>query len=105
MESVRQYIGAYLAVLNGADAIVFTGGIGQHAVAIRQRIISDMQYAGIVLDEQKNRHAKGECRIDAAGSKVQIWVLPTNEELIVARQTVRALQTNEQKAATAGRAG
>ncbi len=105
VESVRQYIGAYLAVLNGADAIVFTGGIGQNAVNIRQRIISDMQYAGIVLDEQKNRQAKGEYRMDAAGGKVQIWVLPTNEELIVARQTVRALQTNEQKAATAGRAG
>jgi len=105
VESVRQYIGSYLAVLNGADAIVFTGGIGQNAVNIRQRIISDMQYAGIVLDKEKNHQAKGEYRIDALESKVQIWVLPTNEELIVARQTVRALQTNEHKAATAGRAG
>ncbi len=93
VESARQYIGAYLAVLNGADAIVFTGGIGQNAVHLRQRIVSDMQYAGIALDPQKNRQAKGECRIDAAESKVQLWVLPTNEELIVARQTVRALQT------------
>ncbi|MGC9260229.1 MAG: acetate/propionate family kinase [Phycisphaerae bacterium] len=105
VESARQYIGAYLAVLNGADAVVFTGGIGQNAVNIRQRIISDMQYAGIVLDAEKNRHAKGECRIDGPGSQVQIWVLPTNEELIVARQTVQALENREHnsKCATAGR--
>ncbi len=104
VESVRQYIGAYLAVLNGADAVVFTGGIGQNAVNIRQRIISEMQYAGIVLDIEKNRHAKGECRIDAPDSKVQIWVLPTNEELIVARQTVKALNQTGRTVATAGRA-
>jgi acetate kinase len=104
VESVRQYIGSYLAVLNGADAIVFTGGIGQNADNIRHRIISNMQYAGIELDEEKNRHAKGECRIDGGG-KVQIWVLPTNEELIVARQTVRALQTNNRNAVTASSAG
>ncbi len=104
VESVRQYIGAYLAVLNGADAVVFTGGIGQNAVNIRQRIISEMQYAGIVLDAEKNRHAKGECRIDAPDSKVQIWVLPTNEELIVARQTVKALNQTGRTVATAGRA-
>ena len=97
VESVRQYIGSYLAVLNGADAVVFTGGIGQNAVNLRQRIISDMQYAGIVLDTEKNRQAKGEYRMDAPESKVQIWVLPTNEELIVARQTVRALQNSEHK--------
>lgn len=97
VESVRQYIGAYLAVLNGADAVVFTGGIGQNAANIRERIISDMQYAGIVLDTGKNRQAKGEHRIDAPESKVQIWILPTNEELIVARQTVWALQSNEHK--------
>ncbi len=104
VESVRQYIGAYLAVLNGADAIVFTGGIGQNAVNIRQRIMSNMQYAGIVLDEQANRHAKGECRLDSTGGKVQIWVLPTNEELIVARQTVRVLETKTPSAAPAAMA-
>ncbi|MDA8379044.1 MAG: acetate/propionate family kinase [Planctomycetia bacterium] len=103
VESARQYIGAYLAVLNGADVIAFTGGIGQNAVNIRQWIISDMQYAGIILDTEKNRQAHGECRIDGPGGRVQIWVLPTNEELIVARQTVRALETSEQEAATAGR--
>ena len=92
VEAVRHYIGAYLAVLNGADAIVMTGGIGQHAVNVRSQILSGMEYAGIILDAARNQKAKGEARIDAAGSPVQLWVLPTNEELIVARQTVSVLQ-------------
>jgi len=93
VEAVRHYIGAYLAVLNGADAIVFTGGIGQHALDIRRQILSDLDFAGIVLDEKKNAAASGsaEMRIDAADGRVQLWVLPTNEELIVARETVRVL--------------
>ncbi|HTV47519.1 MAG TPA: acetate/propionate family kinase [Phycisphaerae bacterium] len=93
VEAVRHYIGAYLAVLNGADAIVFTGGIGQHAVDIRRQILSNLDFAGIVLDEKKNRRAEGvaEARIDATDSRVQLWVLPTNEELIVARETLYAL--------------
>ncbi len=93
VEAVRHYIGAYLAVLNGVDAIVMTGGIGQHAVNVRSQILSGMEYAGIILDAAHNQKAKGEARIDAAGSPVQLWVLPTNEELIVARQTVSVLQS------------
>ncbi len=92
VEAVRHYIGAYLAVLNGADAIVLTGGIGQHAASIRKEILSGMEYAGMVLDESGNQNVRGEARIDGAGSRVQLWVLPTNEELIVARQTVSVLQ-------------
>jgi acetate kinase len=93
VESCRHYIGAYLAVLNGADAIVFTGGIGQYGKPVRTAICKDLDYAGIKIDPEKNLAAKGsqETRIDAAGSKVQVWVLPTNEELIVARQTMDAL--------------
>lgn len=90
----RQYVGAYLAVLSGADAITFTGGIGQHGAAIRQAICADMDFAGIEIDRHKNRDATGnkEQRIDSSHSKTQVWVLPTNEELIVARQTLAALQ-------------
>jgi acetate kinase len=93
VESCRHYIGAYLAVLNGADALVFTGGIGQHGKETRAAICANLDFAGIKLDEAKNLAAKGsqETRVDAAGSKTQIWVLPTNEELIVARQTVDVL--------------
>ena len=96
-ESCRHYIGAYLAVLNGTDAVVFTGGIGQHGRAVRSAICRDLDYAGIVLDESKNAVASGddESRIDAApeGEGVAIWVVPTNEELIVAKQTVDVLST------------
>ncbi len=92
VEAVRHYIGAYLVILNGADAIVLTGGIGQHGADIRKEILSGMEFAGIILDENGNRKARGEARMDAAGSRVQLWVLPTNEELIVARQTVSVLQ-------------
>jgi acetate kinase len=96
VEACRHYLGAFLAVLNGADAITFTGGIGQNGAAIRAAILDKMDYAGIVLDLEKNKAARGnvEARLDQAGSRVQIWMLPTNEELIVARQTVAALTAN-----------
>ncbi len=109
VESVRHYVGAYLAVLNGADALVFTGGIGQHDAAIREAICANLDFAGIVLHEAKNLAARGshETRIDAvptgtaaqaqesrdrSPARTAIWLLPTNEELIVARQTMRVLQ-------------
>jgi acetate kinase len=94
IESVRHFIGAYLAVLNGADAICFTGGIGQHGTAIRAAVLHGFDYAGIALDPRKNGSARGsaETRIEAAASRAQIWVLPTNEELIVARQTIGVLR-------------
>lgn len=93
VESVRHYVGAYLAALNGADAIVFTGGIGQNARAIRAAVCDQMDFAGIRIDPAKNQSVRGseESRIDATGSGVALWVLPTNEELIVARQTVEVL--------------
>lgn len=94
VEVCRHYVGAYLAVLNGADAIVFTGGVGQHGKAIRAAILANLDYAGVVLDTQKNQTQSGnaEGRVDAPGSKTQLWVMPTNEELIVARQTVAVLK-------------
>jgi len=95
VESVRHYIGAYLAVLDGADAICLTGGIGQHGKSIRAAVLAGFGYAGIAIDARKNESARGseETRIEAADSKAQVWVLPTNEELIVARQTVDVLKT------------
>jgi acetate kinase len=94
VEACRHYVGAYLAVLGGADAIVFTAGIGQNDAAIRAGILENMGWAGIELDAAKNAATRGnvEARLDAAGSRVQVWMLPTNEELIVARQTVAVLQ-------------
>ena len=92
--AVRDYIGAYLVELGGADAIVFTGGIGQHNPEVRTGICKGLEFAGITLDETKNVAADGnaETRIEAADSKTALWVMPTNEELIVARQTVELLK-------------
>jgi acetate kinase len=84
--SVRHYLGAYLLLLNGADAIVFTGGIGENDELIREWVCDDLEWFGIALDPNLNREAKGEKAIHAAGSRAQIWIMPTNEELIVARQ-------------------
>jgi len=93
VEACRHYVWAYLAVLGGADAIAFTGGIGQHGNEFRQAVCRDIGSAGIELDTDKNASAKGsqESRVDATDSKTAIWVLPTNEELIVARQTYDVL--------------
>ncbi|MBM4070632.1 MAG: acetate/propionate family kinase [Planctomycetes bacterium] len=89
---VRHYLGAYLVLLGGADAVVFTGGIGENSVAMREAICANLETFGIVLDPQANRTARGEARIDAASSRVQLWIMPTNEELIVARHVVASCQ-------------
>ncbi len=90
--SVRHYLGSYLLLLGGADAVVFTGGIGENSVSMREAICKDLTWFGIQLDEDKNKAAKGEARIDAPNSRVQLWIMPTNEELIVARQSRDCLQ-------------
>mgnify|MGYP001544150349 CR=1 FL=1 len=96
VEACRHYLGAYLAVLHGVDAITFTGGIGQNGAAIRAAILEGMAFAGIRLDAGKNKRARGniEARLDDGTGAVQIWMLPTNEELIVARLTVAVLGSN-----------
>jgi acetate kinase len=90
--SIRQYLGAYFTILNGADAIVFSGGIGENSKWIRSGVCRDMDWAGIVLDENANQGATGEAKISAAGSRIQVWVVPTNEEIVVARQAAEAIQ-------------
>jgi acetate kinase len=91
ISSIRQYLGAYLTVLGGADAIVFSGGIGENCRIVRSGVCDNMGWAGIVLDKGLNEQAKGEARISAADSKTQIWVVPTNEEIVVARQAKEAI--------------
>jgi acetate kinase len=84
--SVRHYLGAYLLQLDGADAIVFTGGIGENSVRIRRDVCKDLDWFGIKLDPEKNAAAKDEALVSADGSRVQVWTVPTNEEIVVARQ-------------------
>lgn len=90
--AVRDYVGAYMIELNGPDAIAFTGGIGEKGPIWREAILRDLSWFGIVLDGQANARTRDEGRIDAPDSKVQLWVTPTNEELIVARQTRAVLE-------------
>jgi acetate kinase len=85
---IKQYIGAYLAALNGCDGIVFTGGIGENGARMRKRILDNMESLGIRLDEQANAATVGkEGQVQAADSKVRIFVIPTNEEVAIARDT------------------
>jgi acetate kinase len=91
-QRARKYIGAYLAVMNGADAIVFTGGIGENAPAVRARICANLDRLGIVAEPKANADIVGrEGRFDAEGSRVQLWVIPTDEELLIARDTWRVI--------------
>ncbi|MDZ4817721.1 MAG: acetate/propionate family kinase [Planctomycetota bacterium] len=84
---IRHYLGAYLVELGGADCIVFTGGIGENSVAVRQAVCHNLSALGIELDPNLNSGARGETSIHSAASKTQIWIIPTNEELVVARQS------------------
>jgi len=89
----RKYIGSYLAAMNGTEAIVFTGGIGENSAEIRTRICSELAWLGVELDAERNsKHGLGEAgRISNATSRVAVFVIPTNEELLIARDTVRVL--------------
>lgn len=90
--AIRQYVGGYAALLGGVDVIVFTGGIGENSSRIRRAVCTNMEWAGIHLSEERNAAAKGEASIAADDSNVDLWVVPTNEELIVARQTANAIE-------------
>lgn len=87
VDEIRRHLGGLLVALGGADVIVFTGGIGENSASIRQGVCRDLAELGIELDRTANQTLAGEPAVHAAHSKTQIWVLPTNEELIVARQT------------------
>ncbi|MEX0675789.1 MAG: acetate/propionate family kinase [Pirellulales bacterium] len=89
---IRRALGAMLVELGGADAIVFTGGIGENGVNIRAAVCAGLEELGIVLDPAANASAKGEVKISSPESRTQIWCVPTNEELIVARQTKQLLE-------------
>ena len=89
----RKAIGAMLARMDGADAILFTGGIGENAALVRARILEGMEWCGVSLDTARNETTVGgqEGEIGAPGSRMRLFVIPTNEELIIARDTVRCV--------------
>ncbi|QDT36490.1 acetate/propionate family kinase [Stratiformator vulcanicus] len=88
---IRRYLGGYFALLGGCDAVVFTGGIGENSKLVRAGVCNQMDWAGLKIDKQKNRTATGEAVISSDDSTVQVWTIPTNEEIIVARQTADAV--------------
>jgi acetate kinase len=88
----RKYIGAFLAAMGGADAVVFTGGIGENAPDIRARICEHMEWAGLKVDVAKNSETVGrEGLISTEDSKLLAYAIPTDEELLIARDTVRVI--------------
>ncbi len=91
---VRKYIGAYAASLEGLDAIAFTAGIGEHSAVLRRKACTGLGWLGVRLDEGVNEQpGPGEVRISAADATVQVWVIPTDEESQIARETAAALST------------
>jgi acetate kinase len=91
---VRKYVGAYLAALDGADALVFAGGIGENAPSIRNLVCAGLGFFGISLDDAANARTVGgaEGKISAPDSRIEVWVVPTDEELLIARDTVRVVK-------------
>ncbi|WP_018886197.1 acetate/propionate family kinase [Paenibacillus massiliensis] len=87
---VRKYIGSYAAAMNGVDVIVFTAGVGENSAILRKRVLEELTFLGIELDESLNNIRSGEPRrITTANSKIEVLVVPTNEELVIARDTFR----------------
>ena len=89
----RKYIGAYLAAIGGADAVIFTGGIGENSVDVREKICAGLEWLGLDLDTARNaeHHNGREGLITKDGSRLAAYVIPTDEELLIARDTVRCV--------------
>lgn len=95
---IKQYIGSYIATMNGCDAIIFTAGIGENAPLIRQESLAGMDYLGIEVDEEKNNSAEHGTvqKISTNSSKTDVYVIPTNEELVIAIDTAKIAQAADQ---------
>ena len=92
VRAIRHYLGAFLLSLGGADVITFSGGIGENSAAIRAAVLENLSAFGIELDEERNRTISGEGAIAKAGAPVSLLVVPANEELIVARETMAVVE-------------
>jgi len=89
--SVKRYIGLYATVMGGLDAIVFTAGIGENNISLRENLLTGMEFMGITVDSEKNNVRGKETEITGAGSRVRSFVIPTNEELTIALDTQKLL--------------
>ncbi len=84
---VTKFIGAYAAAMGGVDAIVFTAGVGENDWRLRQRIVANLGYMGVKLDEKKNEGCRTEATVSTDDSAVKVFIIPTNEELMIAMDT------------------
>lgn len=87
--SVKKYIGEYAAAMGGVDAVVFTAGVGENNITGRAQILEGLEFLGIEIDPEKNNTRGKEIDISTPGAKVRTLVIPTNEELAIARETIR----------------
>ena len=87
-QRVKKYIGSYAAEMNGVDAVVFTAGVGENGIDMREAIASNMEFLGMELDKEANKVRGKERVISTENSRVKILLIPTNEELMIARDTV-----------------
>ncbi|MBN2788366.1 MAG: acetate kinase [Paludibacteraceae bacterium] len=95
---IKKYIGSYMAALGGADAVIFTGGVGENSDKVRAMVCENMEFLGIDFDAEKNKQVKGEESVlSKAGSKVKIAVVPTNEEFMIASDALRIVSEMRKK--------
>jgi len=95
--SIVKYIGAYATVMDGADAISFTAGVGEHSALVRRLVCDRLGFIGVKLDHDKNRNCNGAMEISAPDSKIKVFVIPTDEEMSIAKQTAEQVKIKEDK--------
>src|SRR5690606_5268773 len=93
---IKKYIGSYFASLNGADAIIFTGGIGENAAPIRKKVLENLDHLGIKVDDKRNADLKSGNKISTDDSKTDVFVIPTNEELVIAIDAAKIALASKQ---------
>lgn len=95
IHKIKSYVGSYAAIMGGVDAICFTGGVGENSAGVRAGVTAGLEYMGVNLDKEVNSvRKKGNVKLSAEGSKVLVYKIPTNEELVIARDTLRIVKGN-----------
>ena len=94
-QTIAQFIAKYAVTLRGIDAIIFTGGIGENQINIRKKICEDLEWMGVKLDLEKNNVRSVETKISSEDSKVEVYIIPTDEEMVIARDTKRIVENNK----------
>jgi acetate kinase len=89
---IKKYIGAYAAAMGGVDAVVFTAGVGENQVSMRAESCAGLEFLGIKIDPAKNNVRGKEAEISTDDSRVKVWVVPTDEEIVIARDTMELVQ-------------